>query len=84
MKIKGYHQEDIVRLNTNSNEHAKWVLEKIDYDDLAILTWHFDASSQLPSQQLFHYYRSYLAFEISLSSWTRLATSMSIQPCMSI
>ena len=39
------------------SEHVRWVSEQIDDDDLAklaILTWNFDASSQLPpSQQLF-------------------------------
>lgn len=58
LKIKGYRQEDITRLNTNSvlSGHVRWVSEQINHDDLAklaILTWNFDASSQLPSQQLF-------------------------------
>ena len=60
LKIKGYHQEDRTRLTTNSvlDEHIKWVSEQINHDDLtklAILTWNFDASSQLPSEQLFHF-----------------------------
>lgn len=58
LKIRGYCQEDITCLNTNSvlDEDIKWVSKKINYDDLAklaILTWNFDASSQLPSQHLF-------------------------------
>ena len=58
LKIKGYCQEDITRLSTNPvlSEHVRWVSEQIDDDDLtklAILTWNFDASSQLPFQQIF-------------------------------
>lgn len=59
LKINGYCHEDRARLNTNSvlSEHIKQISEQIDYDDLAklaILTWSFDASSQLPPEQLFH------------------------------
>ena len=60
LKIKGYCHEDRARLNTNSvlSEHIKQVSEQINHDDLAklaVLTWNFDASSQLPPEQLFHF-----------------------------
>ena len=58
LKIKGYHREDVICLSTNRmlREHITWVSEQVNYNDLAklaILTWHFDTSSQLPSRQLF-------------------------------
>ena len=60
LKINGYYHEDRARLNTNPvlSEHIKQVSEQVNYDNLAklaILTWNFNTSSQLPPKQLFHF-----------------------------
>ena len=60
LETKGYRQEDITRLNTNSilDEHIRWVSKGITDDGLAklaILTWSVDANSQLLSQELFYF-----------------------------
>ena len=60
LKINRYCHEDRARLNTNPvlSEHIRQVSKQINYDNLAklaILTWNFDASSQLPPEQLFHF-----------------------------
>ena len=60
LKINRYCHEDRARLNTNPvlSEHIKQVSEQINYDSLAklaILTWNFDASSQLPPEELLHF-----------------------------
>lgn len=60
LETKGYCQEDITRLNTNSilDEHIRWVSKGITHDGLAklaILTYSVDANSQLLSQELFHF-----------------------------
>ena len=60
LKINRYYHEDRACLNTNPvlSEHIKQVSGQINYDNLAklaILTWNFDASSQLLPEQLFHF-----------------------------
>lgn len=70
LKIKEYCHEDITRLNTNSilDEHIRCASKNIADDDLARLaipTWSIDASSQLPSQELF-YFLAYLHEEVDI------------------
>ena len=81
LKIKGYHREDAIHLSTNRmlREHITWVSEQVNYDDLAklaILTWHFDASSQFPSRQLFcflaHPYNNIDDFSVLKKSYSNL------------
>lgn len=57
LEENGYDDDDIVRLNDNSSlsKHVERVSEKLNHDallKLALLTWHFDASSQMPYQEL--------------------------------
>lgn len=58
LRTRGHCQEDITRLNDNLllDEHIKCVSDELCDDvllKLAIFTWHFDASSELPCQELF-------------------------------
>ena len=59
--MKGYYPEDISQLQENSilDEHIKHIFNKISDDiilKLALLTWHFNASSGLPFKKLLEFF----------------------------
>ncbi|OJJ65615.1 hypothetical protein ASPBRDRAFT_490315 [Aspergillus brasiliensis CBS 101740] len=61
LRIGGYSSAEVFLLCDNSllDEHTKRISDML-HDDiilkLALLTWHFDATSQLPSQELLDFF----------------------------
>lgn len=61
LETKGYYQAGIVQLQENSllNEHIKHIFDKFSDDiilKLALLAWHFKASSELPFKKLLEFF----------------------------
>ena len=60
LRAHGYRHEDILLLNDNMllDKHIRDISDRLTYDalfKLALLTWHFDASSEVPSPELLHF-----------------------------
>lgn len=61
LKMEGYYPEGISQLQENSllNEHIKHIFDKLSDDiipKLALLAWHFKASSELPFKKLLEFF----------------------------
>lgn len=61
LETEGYYQAGIVQLQENSllNKHIKYIFDKFSDDiilELALLAWHFKASSELPFKKLLEFF----------------------------
>ena len=61
LRIKGYSSEGVLLLSQNSllNKYTERISNRLCENvilELALLTWHFDATSELPSKELLNFF----------------------------